>query len=221
MSQEPRTQQMHKLTYLLLVLIALALGFFWLKAHDATVRAEARAQSTADSVDYLLEQLDSAYLEQDSLRTVFVDSMRVLEGQSTIYRARTVTLDSRADSLLAVLDTQLGRDSIQDSTKVAIVNAVDVLQDQVWTCNQALGNCESRVSLLNNQLTEETILLRQARFNVRQFAELYRDELTKRRHKLISVGVTLGLGATMSGGVVYAGPTVAIGLTFNLFTFGG
>lgn len=213
---------MHKLTYPLLVLIALALGFFWLKAHDAGVRAEARAQATADSVGYLLEQLDSAYLEQDSLRTIFVDSMRVLEGQSTIYRARTRLLESRSDSILSTLSIQLYADStLSDSTRAVIDQAVDVLQDQVWTCNQALGNCESRVSLLSIQLESDTILLRQARFNTRQFAELYRQELTKRRHKLISVGVTFGLGATMSKGVVYAGPTVAIGLTFNLFTFGG
>ena len=211
---------MNKFVTPILIVALLVAGFFWLRAERAAAADAARAEATADSVTHVLTQLDSAYAERDSAAKVFEDSLGVLNRQDTIYRARNRLLQSRSDSILSTLSIQLYADStLADSTRAAIDNAVDVLQDQIWTCNQTLDNCRSQVSLLSSRLAGDTVLLAQARQNTKDFAELYRQELLKRRKSKVSVGLMGGFGMVYSGGVVYAGPTISIGVTLNLFSF--
>ena len=209
---------MHRYLYPTLVLIALALGYFWFKSHD---RANALAEARADSIDFVMSQAESTFVAQDSVRAVLLDSVRALERESTIFRARTEILKVRSDSLLSALDIQLYTEVVSDSTRVAIFNAVDVLQDQIWTCEQAHTNCERRVSLLSNRLAQDTVLLAQARRNANEMAQLYSAELRKHKKSTISVGFNVGFGAVYSQGSIYAGPSVSFGVSLNLFSIGG
>lgn len=203
-----------------LVVLLVVAGFLWLREHDKAVEHRALAQARADSITVVIEQADSSYAEQDSLRAIVlgvVDSLthEAERGRANLSRARV-----ESDSLLDALGIRLYADStISDSTRAAIDHAVGALQTQVRECVALVDNCEQRVDLLSQQLATDTLLLVMARAETRTYAELYRAELLKVKRDKFTLGFTVGYGATLSGGQVYAGPSITVGVSIRLFSF--
>ena len=90
---------MNKYVTPLLILVLLAAGWLWLRAERKAAAEAALAQIRADSVTFVLEQLDSSYADYARQDSLFRDSLESLgsvlyhEGSRSGHRTGSVDLE--------------------------------------------------------------------------------------------------------------------------------
>ena len=213
---------MNKLLSPGLILIALACGWMWLRAHDAAVEARALAEARADSIQVAQAQRDSLAVIFDAERAQLLDSIQTLTTQAVSLRGDLMRA-RRASSVSGQrLDSLLSGSRMRDSTRAIIQAAVADLEHEVQVCSDLLDNCEQRVDLLLVQSQRDSIQLTEARASTRELAERVQQLLRQgNKSPWLTVGTTVGFGTTYSGGKLYAGPSLTFGVSFKLFTIGG
>lgn len=202
-------------------LIALiVMGVLWLRSHDSQVRASALASHRADSIQALQAELDSLWDEFDSERATLLAQVDSLTGWSVSLAHELDLREQESQRLVGRVGEVLP--SAPDSVQAIVRQALAALQVENQVCKGLLNNCEQRVVLLREQVARDTVLITIARQRTRELAEEVQRLLRKKaRRPLLTVGATVGYGATLSGGTVYAGPSATVGLVFRFFSFGG
>ena len=135
-------------TQLSWLVVALLIGFAWLKAHDGQIRANALAEARADSLRMALATGDSirGLLQAKALA---LDSLKQAQARHyLISKNITRTAQARADSTAAVLDSVLV--SLPDSAPLAIAIVNERVAGQ--SCRYALASCDSLGVLLTHEV---------------------------------------------------------------------
>ena len=213
---------MNKLLSPGLIIIALASGWMWLRAHDAAVEARALAEARADSIQVAQAERDSLAVIFDAERAVLLDSIQTLTTQAVSLRGDLLRARRTSNTSGQRLDSLLAGSRMRDSTRAVIQEAIADLEHEVQVCSDLLDNCEQRVDLLLVQSTRDSVELNTARASTQELAERVQQLLRQgNRHPWLTVGTTVGVGTTYSGGKLYAGPSLTFGVSFKLFTIGG
>jgi len=135
-------------TQLSWLVVALLIGFAWLKAHDGQIRANALAEARGDSLRRELATGDSirGLLQAKALA---LDSLKQAQARHyLISKNITRTAQARADSTAAVLDSVLV--SLPDSAPLAIAIVNERVAGQ--SCRYALASCDSLGVLLTHEV---------------------------------------------------------------------
>ena len=135
-------------TQLSWLVVALLIGFAWLKAHDGQIRANALAEARGDSLRRELATGDSirGLLQAKALA---LDSLKQAQARHyLISKNITRTAQARADSTAAVLDSVLV--SLPDTAPLAIAIVNERVAGQ--SCRYALASCDSLGVLLTHEV---------------------------------------------------------------------
>jgi hypothetical protein len=190
------------------ILALIVVGWFWLQARDARIRAETLAEARADSLQAALvvgDSLVGELLERDTALKRQADSLTVrLDAERAAFtrlRIRNQAQSGKLDSLLAALP---------DSSPLPAL--VDTLQAEAQACHSALGACDSvRVILLARVALRDSIIA------VRDTAlattrEFWEEAEQRSRPRKWGIGCAGGYGAVSSGGELKTGLGVLCGL---------
>ena len=149
-----------------LVLVLLAVGWLWLRTHDAKVRAEALSAARADSVVAALAVQDSVYGAYVRMDSAYTGEIIKLQDslQMQYIRLDSVRLDSRR-----LVDSILTLENLPPIVRVV----VDTLIAEADACHAALGNCSGTLLLWERRVDLCTDQLATCRFQRRGYADLY------------------------------------------------
>jgi hypothetical protein len=190
------------------MLALIVVGWFWLQARDARIRADTLAEARADSLTAALVAGDSlvgVLSQRDTLLKNQGDSLTVrLEAE----RARMNHIMQRNRQYSVALDSLLA--ALPDSSPLPAL--VDTLKAETQACHSALGACDSvRVILLARVALRDSIIA------VRDTAlattrEFWQEAEQRSRPRKWGLGCAGGYGAVNSGGELKAGLGVLCGL---------
>ena len=135
-------------TQLSWLVVALLIGFAWLKAHDGQIRANALAEARADSLRMALATGDSIRGLLQA-RALALDSLRQAQAQHYQRdRAVLAVANRRNDSTAAVLDSVLV--SLPDTAPLAIAITNERIAGA--SCRLTLASCDSLGVLLTAEV---------------------------------------------------------------------
>jgi len=135
-------------TQLSWLVVALLIGFAWLKAHDGQIRANALAEARADSLRMALATGDSIRGLLQA-RALALDSLRQAQAQHYQRdRAVLAVANRRNDSTAAVLDSVLV--SLPDTAPLAIAITNERIAGA--SCRLTLASCDSLGVLLTHEV---------------------------------------------------------------------
>jgi hypothetical protein len=133
-----------------LILGLLAVGFLWLRAHDARVKADALADARADSIQVAYELLEQVHAERDSINALRELEKAELRDSMTTQRTRMYRSQASAAELRDSVQALLAADcQVPENLFVALV---DNLSAGLEACDEALGNCDEITEVQGLQL---------------------------------------------------------------------
>lgn len=132
-----------------LVLIILAVGFFWLRSHDARVKSDAIAKVRADSLNTALAKKDTLVGQLAHRDTLLLESQARHRADVEFLRTSLETIRDRNRDYSRQLDSAL---TVLPDTSV-IVEGVTRLREEAETCSLAFSKCDSLNVVLLGRLT--------------------------------------------------------------------
>jgi len=184
-----------------LALVAVLAAFFFGKCEGAK---GAQAQARIDSVSVALAYADSVQAVRDSVDAI-----------------RTETVDS----LTAVMDSLRPSAPTIDVDTVTVTDTVEVrvaltqLAGELNQCHAAFTACDSANAILRLQILQRDTVLAERLGDVTSLRNLWEDAERRAKPKPCGLGGSVGYGVTLSGGQVFAGPSLAFGFSCRLKLF--
>lgn len=124
--------------------LAVILALLWLKAHDARVRAEARAEIQADSLG---REIDSLVIRERQREMVRAEIQKVSVARADSLRGlrqEFLILKNAGDTAGAALLAHADRDTlVSDSLRGLIRLTLGIMDRSARACSSALGQCDS------------------------------------------------------------------------------
>jgi hypothetical protein len=156
--------------YVIPILAVLLVGYGWLKAHDAQVRAEALAQARADSMRVALARIDSLAYQYHADSVAYVRERDSLLAITDEYGGRAASLRERNRELADRLDAALA-----EADDPFLTAAVDTLRREAAACDTALTACRTaNVVTLGRLAVADSLVGELEPANVR-LTELWQD----------------------------------------------
>lgn len=157
-----------------LVVGLLAVGFLWLRAHDASVAAHALAEARADSMRVVTAQKDSTYDYMDSTYAAALIKSQDSLAES-IGRLSEVRRGSRklADSLLKIEDLP-----------PEVVVVIDTLIAEADACDEALGTCQGQILIWGQRMDSCNYAVGVCREQRQKYADMYMESVAANKPNL-------------------------------------
>jgi len=177
--------------------VIVAIGFMWLKSHDARVRAEALGDARRDSIMVVLAIQDSVDAVADSIQLALSADASILRDSLEVHENRYIFMKKESRNLVDSLTLALLRgDTV---TNVQIVTVIDTLIAEADACADALGGCKELNLLYVSQLNTCTSGLGLCREQRERFSQLYLEEQGNKpgllsRYALPVAVITFALG---------------------------
>lgn len=156
--------------------LAVALGFGWMRAHDARVRADALAQARADSMRTALAAIDSLAFRYRADSVAYVRERDSLLAVTDEYGGRAATLRERNRQLATRLDSALAA-----TGDPFVIAAVDTLRAEAAACDTALTACRTANVVTLGRLAVADSLVQELEPANARLVELWQDA-EKRAH---------------------------------------
>ncbi len=132
--------------------VVLAMGWFWLRSHDAQVRAETLADVRADSLAHAKTELATIQGARAIAESLAVVRIQRLTDSLATQRRQFARASRETQRLTGQLDSVLADSTVPDSVVVIVNQTVTAFEDQVASCTLALRTCEAIVAAKDSSL---------------------------------------------------------------------